>query len=151
MATQGIAIREALASDLSFVRNSWCKASYSHLSAQHYLSHHGRAPHYSVYKPLFDGVIDRICYRSTISVAVNDDDHDQILGFCVHAQAEQPILHYVQVKKELWRNGIAATMLEHAGIDKRKPCIYTFTSPILAKWRAPDKWQHIPHWLLETT
>ena len=130
---------------MSYVLNSWCRSSYSHLTSAHYLSKQGPPPPYQLYKVLFDEVQSRIIARSTVTIASNEDDDDQILGFSVHS--EGPILYYVQVKKELWRNGIAASLLEAAGIDKRQPCIYTFTSPILAKWKAPGKWKHIPHWM----
>lgn len=134
---------------MSYVLNSWCRSTYTHLQAQQYLSKQGPAPNYSIYKTLFDDVQKRICANSDVSIACNEDDEDQILGFMVHGEAEVPLLHYIQVKKELWRNGIAATMCEKANISKNQPCIYTFTSPILGKWKAPSKWRHIPHYLIE--
>lgn len=150
MPTQGVIVREMKDSDVSYVRNSWCKSSYSHLTAAHFLSKQGQPPAYQVYKVLFDRVMDKVLTDADCSVAVNDDDYDQILGFVVYTRnpdGDHPVLHYVQTKKDLWGNGIARTMLEAVGITKEQPCIYTFTSPILGKWRTPGKWKHIPHWM----
>ena len=150
MTTQGVIVRAAKPSDMSYVLNSWCRSTYTHLQAQQYISKHGPPPHYGIYKTLFDDVQKRIVANSDVSIASNEDDDDQILGFLIHGESDGlPLLHYIQVKHELWRNGVAATMCEKANIDKKRPCIYTFTSPILGKWKAPHKWRHIPHWMLE--
>lgn len=137
---------------MNYILNSWCRSSHSHLEAAYYLSKQGHAPSYQVYKVLFDNVQRRVMRRAQVVVATNDDDDDQILGFCIFepgGDAHPPVLHYVQTKMELWRTGVAEAMLEHAGITRDEPCIYTFSSPILSKVKAPAKWSHIPHWLLE--
>lgn len=138
---------------MSYILNSWCRSSHSHLEAAHYLSKQGPAPHYQVYKTLFNDVQQRILHRAEAIVATNDDDDDQILGFCIYEPDGEacavPLLHYVQVKNELWRTGVCKRLLEAAEIGRDEPCIYTFSSPVLSKVRAPDNWIHTPHWLLE--
>jgi hypothetical protein len=146
---QGPIVRPAQASDLSYIRNSWCRSSHSHLESAHYLSKQGPAPHYHIYRTLFDDVQDRILSGARVLVAVNDDDTDQILGFLVYEPAADapPVLHYLQTKKELWRTGIGKVLLEAAGISTDQPCVYTFSSPIFSKVRPPERWSHVPHWL----
>ncbi len=136
---------------MNYILNSWCRSSHSHLEAAHYLSKQGKAPAYQVYKALFDKVQRSTLRRAKVIVATNDDDDDQILAFCIYEPGNDspPVLHYVQTKMELWRTGVAEALLEHAGITRDVPCVYTFSSPILSKVKAPAKWSHIPHWLLK--
>lgn len=148
MATQGVSVRNALESDMRYVTEAWCRSSYSHITAAQYLSKQGPPPHYQIYRALFEDIQQRIIDRSNVLIAFNEDDSDQILGFAVVDKLDSPVLHYIQVKKELWRNGVASTLLEHADISKKLPCTYTFTSPILSKWRAPGKWRYTPHWMI---
>jgi GNAT superfamily N-acetyltransferase len=138
---------------MNYIRNSWCRSSHSHLESAHYLSNQGPPPPFPLYRELFDDTIDRILRNSTALVAVNDDDDDQILGFIVFEASESAtVLHYIQVKKELWRKGIARALLSTAGITDAA-CFYSFSSPIIGKLRHdnkwPAKWAHVPHWLLE--
>lgn len=135
---------------MSYVLNSWCRSSHSHLESAHYLSKQGPAPTYHVYRLLFDDVQRRLLARSDVLIATNDDDPDQILGFIVYepgSESSPPVLHYMQTKKELWRLGIGQTLLDAAGISRDGPCVYTFSSPIFSKMRVPAKWVHTPHWL----
>lgn len=115
----------------------------------HYQSHLWRPPQFVIYKSLFDGVMDKILSTADVDVAVTEDDPESILGYAVSDSKEcQGLLYYVQVKKYMWRKGIANTLLEALGFDKNKPAIYAFTTPFLTKWRPSDKWQHIPHWMI---
>ncbi len=148
MIANGVLIRNHIPSDRSFIRNSWCKSSYSHLSSFHWRSGQGKPPYFGVYKVLFDHVMDRICEDANLAVAYNSEDTDQLLGWCAY-QKNPDILHYIQVKKELWGNGIANAILEKISISKDKPCIYTFSTTFFSLHHAPDKWQYIPHWLIK--
>lgn len=145
-----VPIRHAVPTDMSYVLNSWCRSSHSCLESSYHWSKWGRPPAYSVYKVLFDDVQHRIMRRADVLIATNDDDTDQILGFAIiepSTSTHPPILHYVQTKQELWRTGIAESLLAHAGITRETACIYTFTSPVLSLINVPPKWSNIPHWL----
>ncbi len=134
---------------MSYVLNSWCRSSHSHLESAHYLSKQGPAPNYHIYRALFDDTQRQILARSDVLIATNDDDADQILGFLVFErdQGSPPVIHYLQTKKELWRTGIASTLLTAADIARDAPAVFTFSSPIFSKVRPPEKWTHVPHWL----
>ncbi len=116
-----------------------------------FLSKHGEPPPYAVYRKLFDNHQDRILARSKTFVACDDDDTNTILGYVITERQDgaPPILHYVQVKRDLMRKGIASALLEHAGISKNSACVYTFTSPIQGKVKTPEHWVYVPYWLLE--
>lgn len=134
---------------MSYVLNSWCRSSHGHLESAHYLAKRGPATPYHIYRPLFDAVQQAIVARSTVLIATNDDDDDQILGFVIfEAPADAPVvLHYIQTKKELWCTGVARKLLAAAGISRNAPCVYTFSSPIFSKVRPPKRWTHVDHWL----
>lgn len=149
MPPKGVVVRPATEEDMPFVRNSWSRATYSHLTSIHYLSHLGKPPRFEVYKALFDGVMDKILSSADVDLAVSEDDPDAILGYCVSGgQDGQSVLHYLQVKKYMWRKGVGALLLDAFGFAKNKSCVYTFTSPFLSKWRVPANWQYIPHWCI---
>ncbi len=149
MQPKDVAVRPATEEDMPFVRNSWCKATYSHLTSLHYLARLGRPPRYEIYKTLFDGVMDKILESADVDLAVVESDPDSILGYCVSDGKDgQSVLHYIQVKKYMWRKGIAKSLLDALGFSVDKPCVYTFASPILMKWRPLSNWQYIPHWMI---
>ncbi len=136
---------------MSYVLGSWAKASHSHLQAAHFLSKQGPAPNYQVYRRLFADIQDRILDAATLIVACDDEDPDTLLGYCIYEDGKEdtpPVLHYLQTKRDLMRKGIASALLDHAGIDRAGPCIYTFTSPIQGKTPTPEHWMHVPHWLI---
>ncbi len=133
---------------MRYVLDSWAKASHSHLQSAHYLAKQGPAPSFPIYRELFKDVQARIVERSSVLVAAGET-HDQILGYIVVEFGDVPVLHYLQVKKELWKNKIATILLKTAKISREEPCIFTFSSPIQSKVKTPSKWVHIPHWLTE--
>lgn len=142
-------IRAATPADARYIVSAWCNASHSHLNAQLYLSRHGLSPPFDLYRQLFSDVQARLLARSKCLVAVNPEDSNQIFGFCVYEPEAPPVLHWIQVKKDFWRKGIAHSLLEAAGIKRDQPAIMTFTSPIFHKLaQAPAQWAHVPHWLI---
>ncbi len=94
--------------------------------------------------------MDKILETADVHLAVVESDPDSILGYCALSGVgdSQPVLHYIQVKKYMWRKGIAKSLLDALGFSVDKPCVYTFASPILMKWRPPSNWQYIPHWMI---
>lgn len=121
------------------------------MGAALYLSKQGPEVPEGVYRRLFQARQEAILQRSSTVVACDSDDPSTILGYCIFElpKGMPPVLHYVQVKRDLMRKGIATALLSHAGITKESACIYTFTSPIFGKVKTPEPWMHIPHWLGE--
>jgi len=147
--TKAPPIRLATARDLNYILSSWSRATHSHIGASLFLSKQGPEPPQAVYQRLFEAVQRRIMAKATVTVACVEDDPGTILGYCVFERpdAHPPVLHYVQVKRDLMRKGIASALLAHAGITKDGACVYTFTSPIQGKVKTPEQWMHVPHWL----
>lgn|SRR6185503_449866 len=138
---------------MAYVLGSWAKATHSHQKAQLYLSKHGPETPLPVYRRLFGEWQKRIAARADVLIACDDDDADCILGYLIVERRDDspPVLHYVQVKRDLMRKGIAAALLDRAGIKRDEACIYTFTSPIQGKVKTPERWVYVPYWLTEST
>lgn len=121
------------------------------MGAALYLSKQGPEVPAGVYARLFEARQEAILKRATTIVACDSDDPSTILGYCIFERPKNmpPVLHYMQVKRDLMRKGIATALLTHAGITRDSACIYTFTSPIQGKVKTPDAWMYIPHWLGE--
>ncbi len=136
---------------MSYVFGAWAKASHSHLSAALFLGKQGPPPPEAAYNRLLGDIQRRLVARAQLLIACDDDNRSQILGYCLYEPAKSdspPVLHYVQVKRDLMRKRIASALLDHAGINRDAACIYTFTSPIQGKVKTPDAWVYVPHWLI---
>ncbi len=125
---------------MAYILSSWTRATHSHAQSALFLSKQGPETPFGLYKGLFDAWQRRLMSRSVVSVACDDDDPSVILGYCIHEQrSDAPrILHYIQVKRELMRKGVATALLDTAGIDRESACIYTATSPIQGKVKTPQ-------------
>lgn len=133
---------------MAYVMNSWAKASWSHLQSELFLAKRGEVPPYYVYQRLFVEAQKRLVDKGFVNIACDDEEPSTILGYLVGDKADKiPVLHYVQVKRDLMRKGIASTLLEHSGFSKDSTAIYTFTSPIQGKVKTPVSWVYVPWYL----
>lgn len=67
-----------------------------------------------LFKEKFDPVIAQILDRSAVNVCCLTEDEDVVLGYCV---VEEPKLHWVFVKSDWRKGGIAKALLEPFKID----------------------------------
>jgi GNAT superfamily N-acetyltransferase len=107
------------ATDLQFLFKAWIssyeKSPWAGTLPQH-LS-------YSVHKATINQLIAR---GISVTMAVNPEDPDQILGFVA---AEPGLLHYIFVKDLFRRQGVASKLMASANFDRSQPLLHTFRTP----------------------
>ena len=116
------AFRPLAAEDRAFVLSSW-------LRSYRYGSSFGRSFRNAEFFPGHHDVAERVLARSSTVVAHLPDSPGVILGFLVH---EPAVLHYVYVKEQFRRLGIAWTLLAAAHL----PAAFRYT-------HATDDWQRL--------
>ncbi len=87
--------------------------------------------------------IRRLCDKATIRVACAENDPDTLVGFAVFSAVPGVAwseLHYVYVKRDFRRMGIARQLL--SGVDVSA---YTFSTPSV---RAPKSWAFTPRFTI---
>lgn len=89
------------------------------------------------YRQEMTRAIRRILDRATVRVRCDANDEDTIVGFAAFTGLE---LHYVYVKKEFRKMGVAKAMLEGLPIEA-----YTFLTPSA---RPPSRWAFTPRFTL---
>jgi hypothetical protein len=81
---------------------------------------------------LIDRVLDRAETKLLVACAVAQPD--RILGWICWAPVPRfPVLHYVYVRKEERGARIGSRLMLEAGIDPRKPFVYSMSGPCV-KW-----------------
>lgn len=104
-----IHIREALASDIPFIFNSWLSVMRAEtpkdISNDIFFSNHHK-------------LVEKALMRSRTCVAVNPEDHNQIYGFIVGTK-KPCVLHFAYVKGIFRRMGIANQLISTL-FDKEK-------------------------------
>ena len=97
------AIRQALPSDLQFVFSSWVS------------SMRGGEPFCSCDRNWFSAaqhaLISRLLQRSTIVIACNEEDPDQIFGYAVF-EPRNSVIHYIYIKQMFRGVGICRSLIE---------------------------------------
>lgn len=113
-------LRDPLETDIDFLFNSWLK-SYRH-------SNECNAMNNEVFFKRFGKIITKILGDSTIIVACNPDDQDQIYGYLAYKTLDDVfVLHYIYVKYPYRKLGIAKKMLDTV-TDLSKPMVATFAN-----------------------
>jgi len=140
----GIGYTPAREEDMRFIRHSWVESFRT--------SHYAGVIPMSDYFRIYHEVISSISGRDGAEtlVAFNPLHPDQICGFCCYESGYTiPLLHYVYVKEdfrqlpskdESFQHGLAAMLLEQAGIHPKEPYYYTFKTGVwarLSKWGGP--------------
>lgn len=104
------------ATDLPFVYKAWI-SSYQTSDWAGVIPQHVA---YSIQKVVINQLLAR---GMRITMAVNPDDRDQILGFVAYEAG--PVIHYVFVKDFVRRRGTAKLLLASAGISPDGPVFIT--------------------------
>jgi GNAT superfamily N-acetyltransferase len=108
------------ATDLNFVFKAW-------ISSYERSPWAGTIPAHLTYDIHKATIIQLMQRGMRITMAVNPDDHNQILGFLAH---EPGLVHYLFVKDLFRRQGVASNLLASANFDR--------TAPLLTSFRTPD-------------
>lgn len=128
-AQDGIVLRPAEAGDRNYVLSSWLR---SHRSDSGQARRQGPD-----YWERHHRVVEALLGRAATMVACWSDDPDVIIGW---ACTEDRTVHYVYVRKEFRRMGIARMLLEpmlrEAGVQ------YTHTTNVVRMVRMPKGWTY---------
>lgn len=83
----------------------------------------------------FANDVDRLLNRSDTRIVIAADaaQLDIIAGWLAHVhRAPVPCVHYVYVRKNFRRQGVATRLLEHAGLARDRAATWTCAGPDLA-------------------
>jgi GNAT superfamily N-acetyltransferase len=117
-------LRDRRGSDDNFILDSWC-GSYRHNIV------FGAIPK-DIYFKHYRKFTVAILSISSVLVACNPNDEDQIYGFCVYRfKGDLPILSYVFIKQAFRRFGIAEALI--LGVSEESKVI-THIMPSLERW-----------------
>jgi L-amino acid N-acyltransferase YncA len=109
---------------VSFIFNSWLKSYQSSCK-------HIAAP---VYFEFQHKLIESILKRSTVLVAVNTTDEQQIYGYLVCEKIQDvTVLHYAYTKNLYRRTGIQKKLLAAANISLAEPCFISHKTVVCSK------------------
>lgn len=126
-------IREATEADLGYVLSSWTTDSYRLECIAIDVTKHGRYTPIALYKTLFAAVQAKLLKRSRVTVAVNPDDTDQILGCLVYETGATPVIHYTGSKRDFHELDVGALLYKEAGIAWDKPAVHSGGMPARKK------------------
>lgn len=110
LAHEVVAIRQGAVSDLALIRNSWTKSYGKHSPAGDCRAGSWARIPQAVYEYEQHRLIGRLLERALVLVACNPEDADQIFGYIVAEQQEQPVYHYLYVKDSFRKLGIATQL-----------------------------------------
>jgi len=118
MSSTGVKFRELNwddKSEVGFVYKSWLNS---------YKNHADVIP-YSMYRKLYQAIVDRILKRdgACVVLAYNPAEPDQLLGFAA-IERNSPTLHYMYVKDDFRQKGVGSDLLEYILRDE---CSFNFT------------------------
>lgn len=155
-------IRQATPEDMRYVRHAWLKMTFSTLRSEAFhctkqasfrndqgdlitlrpkLGSYHAFPSFSLFDKLFRGVQARILAHAQVLVALNPDDHAQVLGYVIYGPG---VCYFVQVKKDFEKMRIASQLLEAAKLGKEEPIVYAFPTPLSS---VPKAWVFVPWYL----
>jgi len=108
-------------SEVGFVYKSWLGS---------YKNHAGVVP-YAIYRELYQGLLDRIIRRPGCMVVMitHPTDDNFLFGFAV-VERDSPTLHYLYVKYEYRKRGVATDTLKFLGIGPSDEFIYTHSTKL---------------------
>jgi len=113
-------------SEVGFVYKSWI-GSYKN---------HADVTPFAIYRRVYQAYLDRILKRagSVVTLAVNPDYPDQILGFTA-AERGSTALHYIYVKQDFRKTGVGTDLIENfIGSDTSGEFNYTFNTALGRKF-----------------
>lgn len=131
-------VRRATKRDLPLITNSWLKSFRD--------ADWVKGCPNSVYYGFQHRIIEHLIPRSVVLCAVNEDDIDQILGWCAAEVVEAGegarvlVVHYVYVKHPFRKLGIAKTLVESLiAAEHPVATMYTHKTLVCPKMRLRDR------------
>jgi len=119
----GLVIRELTKEDYPIIFNSWLK-SYS----KEYVKYKN-VPN-QIYYQGQHLLIENLLSNSTTLVAVDSEDQNIVLGYCVGTKSEDTfVVHYIYVKKDFRGMKIASNILKYAGVTPESNIVFTHYTP----------------------
>tara|TARA_Y100001938_G_C8079006_1_gene427906 strand:- start:1312 stop:1761 length:450 start_codon:yes stop_codon:yes gene_type:complete len=86
-------------------------------------------------------VIDHVVERRDVEIFCPDDDPDHIIGWLAHGQLEDTnLIHFMFVKKDFRKNGIANDLVRHVYPDLTSALFCTYWSFHMQELNARRKW-----------
>jgi GNAT superfamily N-acetyltransferase len=138
MSKTGVQFREldlSNKSEVGFVYKSWMGS---------YKNHAGVIP-YGMYRDIMQVFLDRIIKRDGCIVVLitHPNDPDFLFGFAV-GERDTPTLHYIYVKEDYRRTGVATDTLEFLGLENFE---YTHSTSLGRKFLNPRGGKHRPQFV----
>lgn len=128
-----IQIRKMNEADIPYIYSSWLE---DYLSSHHYKLERGKTKTMQSFVALMPrelyfkeqrAIIDRILKKSTVTIACNQEDENQIFGYAVHRYVgDIDILSWIYVRPVYRGFGIGGMLLQKIG----KPDVVTHMTPI---------------------
>jgi hypothetical protein len=103
----GFMIRSIRSEDIPFITSTWLKSYYDQLT--HWM---GKIPSKHFYMKHNNlKILDKL-KEDNVMVACNEQDQDQIFGYCVFEEMEDAtVLHYMYIKPPYRKNGIRSVFM----------------------------------------
>jgi GNAT superfamily N-acetyltransferase len=136
-------IRAATEEDLVWVHCSWL-ASYRDHSTHRMVQHMPGAEYTRRWRTL----VHALGTNASVLVAVHSREPETVLGWaCIEKSPNR--IHYVHVRREAQRRGIARELLESAGMlpYDGQPLWYSHRTAVLEELKMPTAWEFKP-WLV---
>lgn len=104
-------VRPAEANDMRFVRKHWLASARSGYAYRNMRE--------GDFTRSYSRIIDRLLERSLVLVVASKDNPDRLVGFSVseHPNDKAAIVHYVYVKFDWRKVGIARALAQAAGLE----------------------------------
>lgn len=133
-----IVLRKGLARDVPFITSSWLR---SFRDAPFVRGVPNNIFYYQHHK-----VLEHLIPRSIVVVACSEDDPDLIVGWvCAELVDTALVVHYVYVKHDYRRMGVAKALLTFL-VDAEKPPAVMYTHKTKAAIAAaPEGWMYNPY------
>jgi ribosomal protein S18 acetylase RimI-like enzyme len=121
-------IRDALPSDLAYVKNTWVKSFGD--------SPWGQSLNRAVYREGHSRLVEALTERCAIAIACDTEDTDVVFGWLAY---EGGVVHFCYVREAMRRQGIARSLLgDKADVAQQ------YTHPA-GRVRVPPKWVWNPY------
>ncbi len=139
-----IQIRKAQRSDVPFITSSWLKSNRDGFMV--------RSVPNTVYYHQHHKILEAIMPNGIVIVACNEEDPDQILGWCCAEVVDTAlVIHYIYIKQPFRKFGIATklvTLLEET--EKPPAVMVTHSNPMVRPLIKDKGWVYNPYLLFSS-
>ena len=139
-----IQIRKAQKSDIPFITSSWLRSNRDGFMV--------RSVPNTVYYYKHHKILESLLPRGIVIVACNEEDPDQILGWCCAEVLDTAlVIHYIYIKQPFRRFGIASRMIALLKQTEQPPAIMvTHSNPMVRPLIKERKWVYNPYLLFSS-